>query len=67
MVARLWYGQIVALCVFDLDHTLIQTPLDLAAMAVFVLAEQNHPLICVDWAESGMWKHLFGEVNGFES
>src|SRR6185436_4551292 len=33
MVARLWYGQIVALCVFDLDHTLIQTPLDLAAMA----------------------------------
>jgi len=24
----------VALCVFDLDHTLIQTPLDLAAMAV---------------------------------
>src|SRR5215470_7843158 len=33
MVARLWYGQIVALCVFDLDHTLIQTPLDLVAMA----------------------------------
>ena len=24
----------MALCVFDLDHTLIQTPLDLAAMAV---------------------------------
>jgi len=34
MVARLWYGLGVALCVFDLDHTLIQTPLDLAAMAV---------------------------------
>src|SRR2546427_11569662 len=34
MVARLWYGLSVALCVFDLDHTLIQTPLDLAAMAV---------------------------------
>jgi phosphoglycolate phosphatase-like HAD superfamily hydrolase len=33
MVARLWYGLSVALCVFDLDHTLIQTPLDLAAMA----------------------------------
>jgi phosphoglycolate phosphatase len=33
MVARLWYGFSVALCVFDLDHTLIQTPLDLAAMA----------------------------------
>ena len=33
MVARLWYGLIVGLCVFDLDHTLIQTPLDLAAMA----------------------------------
>jgi len=30
----LWYGLSVALCVFDLDHTLIQTPLDLAAMAV---------------------------------
>jgi phosphoglycolate phosphatase len=29
----LWYGLIVALCVFDLDHTLIQTPLDLVAMA----------------------------------
>jgi phosphoglycolate phosphatase len=24
----------VALCIFDLDHTLVQTPLDLAAMAV---------------------------------
>src|SRR2546428_4852509 len=34
MVARLWYGLSVALCVFDLDHTLIQTPLDLGAMAV---------------------------------
>lgn len=34
MVARLWYGPSMALCVFDLDHTLIQTPLDLAAMAV---------------------------------
>ena len=34
MLARLWYGLSVALCVFDLDHTLIQTPLDLAAMAV---------------------------------
>ena len=30
----MWYGLSVALCVFDLDHTLIQTPLDLAAMAV---------------------------------
>jgi phosphoglycolate phosphatase len=34
IVARLWYGQCVALCVFDLDHTLIRTPLDLAAMAL---------------------------------
>ena len=34
MVARLWYGLSVPLCVFDLDHTLIQTPLDLAAMAL---------------------------------
>src|SRR5213593_1854866 len=34
MVARLWYGLSVALCVFDLDHTLVQTPLDLAAMAL---------------------------------
>src|SRR5258705_12814449 len=33
MVARLWYGLCVGLCVFDLDHTLIRTPLDLAAMA----------------------------------
>ena len=33
MVARLWYGLSVGLCVFDLDHTLIRTPLDLAAMA----------------------------------
>lgn len=34
----------MALCVFDLDHTLIQTPLDLAAMAVDmrVLIEQRH-------------------------
>ena len=30
----MWYGLGVALCVFDLDHTLIQTPLDLAAMAL---------------------------------
>src|SRR2546425_12903160 len=34
MVARLWYGLSVALCVFDLDHTLSQPPLDLVAMAV---------------------------------
>ena len=34
----------MALCVFDLDHTLIQTPLDLAAMAVDmrVLIERAH-------------------------
>lgn len=34
----------MALCVFDLDHTLIQTPLDLAAMAVDMraLIEQAH-------------------------
>jgi len=34
----------VALCVFDLDHTLIQTPLDLAAMAVDMraLIERTH-------------------------
>src|SRR2546428_7807235 len=44
MVARLWYGLSVALCVFDLDHTLIQTPLDLAAMAVDIraLIERTH-------------------------
>ena len=33
-VARLWYGPSVRLCVFDLDHTLIRSPLDLAAMAL---------------------------------
>jgi phosphoglycolate phosphatase len=33
-VAWPWYGQGVRLCVFDLDHTLVETPLDLAAMAV---------------------------------
>jgi phosphoglycolate phosphatase len=34
----------VALCVFDLDHTLIQTPLDLAAMALDIrkLIEDKH-------------------------
>ncbi len=34
----------MALCVFDLDHTLIQTPLDLAAMAVDMraLIERTH-------------------------
>lgn len=34
----------MALCVFDLDHTLIQTPLDLAAMAVDMraLIERQH-------------------------
>src|SRR6266850_2996620 len=44
MVARLWYGLSVALCVFDLDHTLIQTPLDLAAMALDMraLIEREH-------------------------
>ena len=44
MVARLWYGLSVALCVFDLDHTLIQTPLDLAAMAIDMrtLIERTH-------------------------
>ena len=37
----------MALCVFDLDHTLIQTPLDLAAMAVdmrHLLEGANGPL-----------------------
>lgn len=37
----------MALCVFDLDHTLIQTPLDLAAMAVdmrALLEQANGPL-----------------------
>jgi len=33
MLARLWYGHSVRLCVFDLDHTLVHSPLDLAAMA----------------------------------
>lgn len=33
MLARLWYGHTVRLCVFDLDHTLVRSPLDLAAMA----------------------------------
>ncbi len=34
----------MALCVFDLDHTLIQTPLDLAAMALDIraLIERTH-------------------------
>ena len=34
MVARLWYGSTVRVCVFDLDHTLVRSPLDLAAMAL---------------------------------
>src|SRR5687767_5160184 len=34
MLARLWYGSRVRLCVFDLDHTLVHSPLDLAAMAL---------------------------------
>src|SRR5688500_18331637 len=34
MLARLWYGSSVRLCVFDLDHTLLHSPLDLAAMAL---------------------------------
>jgi phosphoglycolate phosphatase len=34
MLARLWYGSHVRLCAFDLDHTLIRSPLDLAAMAL---------------------------------
>src|SRR5881397_3335161 len=33
-VARLWYGSSVRVCVFDLDHTLVSSPLDLAAMAL---------------------------------
>src|SRR5438477_2046339 len=33
-VARLWYGSSVRLCVFDLDHTLVSSPLDLASMAL---------------------------------
>src|SRR5207244_8368508 len=34
-LARPWYGQgVLRVCAFDLDHTLVQTPLDLAAMAV---------------------------------
>ncbi|PYM93163.1 MAG: hypothetical protein DME04_12525 [Candidatus Rokuibacteriota bacterium] len=47
MVACLWYGLSVALCVFDLDHTLIQTPLDLAAMAVDMraLIERAHGVL----------------------
>src|SRR4030095_16021936 len=47
MVARLWYGLSVALCVFDLDHTLIQTPLDLTAMAIdmrTLIERTNGPL-----------------------
>lgn len=38
MLARLWYGSSVRLCVFDLDHTLVRSPLDLAAMAVDIRA-----------------------------
>jgi len=33
-VAELWYGSSVRVCVFDLDHTLVSSPLDLAAMAL---------------------------------
>src|SRR5437870_10943119 len=33
MLARLCYAQSLGLCVFDLDHTLLRTPLDLTAMA----------------------------------
>ena len=38
MLARLWYGHSVRLCVFDLDHTLVHSPLDLAAMALDIRA-----------------------------
>jgi phosphoglycolate phosphatase len=38
MLARLWYGSCVRLCVFDLDHTLVRSPLDLAAMALDIRA-----------------------------
>jgi FMN phosphatase YigB (HAD superfamily) len=38
MLARLWYGSSVRLCVFDLDHTLVRSPLDLAAMALDIRA-----------------------------
>lgn len=34
MVARLWYGSSVRVCAFDLDHTLVRSPLDLRAMAL---------------------------------
>jgi hypothetical protein len=32
-----------------------------------MLAQQNHPLINVDRAYKRVWKHLFGEIDGFES
>jgi phosphoglycolate phosphatase len=38
MLARLWYGSCVRLCIFDLDHTLVRSPLDLAAMALDIRA-----------------------------
>src|SRR5689334_18332288 len=37
-VTRLWYGLRVRLCAFDLDHTLVSSPLDLAAMALDIRA-----------------------------
>ena len=38
MLARLWYVSSVRLCIFDLDHTLVRSPLDLAAMALAIRA-----------------------------
>lgn len=38
MLARLWYGFDVRVCAFDLDHTLVHSPLDLAAMALDIRA-----------------------------
>ena len=51
----------MALCVFDLDHTLIQTPLDLAAMAVDMRAlieQANGPL------PARKERYRVGEIDG---
>ena len=38
---------------------------DLTAVTVFVLAQQDHPLISVDRPQSGMREHLLGQIDGF--
>jgi len=72
IVARLWYGHSVGLCVFDLDHTLIRTPLDLAAMAADMqvhLERERGPLPARDerWRVGELIAHCRAEAPALEA